>query len=81
MATRPLKILLQSDLESRGIPWTRQHTARKIKDGSFPPPDGKTSDAVTAPNFWFEETIDNYLRDRARKMKAAREAAAAEAAE
>lgn len=69
---RPLKVLLRRDLEDKGIPWSRQHIDRKIKGGQFPPPDGKTSDAPTAPNFWFERTIDNYLRGRARTLAAVR---------
>jgi hypothetical protein len=69
---RPLKVLLRRDLEDKGISWSRQHIGRKIKDGQFPPPDGKTSDAPTAPNFWFEETIDHYLRGRSRALAAAR---------
>jgi hypothetical protein len=69
---RPLKVLLRDDLSSKGIPWSRQHINRKIEDGTFPPPDGRTGDSPTAPRFWFEETIDNYLRDRAKKMKAMR---------
>ena len=63
---RPLKVLLRRDLEDKGISWSRQHIDRKIKDGTFPPPDGKTSDAPTAPNFWFEETIDAWLMARAK---------------
>lgn len=74
--TRPLKILLRADLSWKGIPWSRQHIKRKIENGTFPPPDGKTTDAQNAPDFWFEETIDNYLRGRAEKMKAARRQAA-----
>lgn len=77
--TNPLKILLYSDLSSRGIPWSRQHVNEKIKAGMFPPPDGRTTDSPMAPRFWFESTIDAYLRGRAKKMKAAREAAAREA--
>jgi len=69
--TRSLKILMHGDLSFKGIPWTRQHIKRKIDDGTFPPPDGRTTDAPTAPMFWFEETIDRYLLDRAKKMKVA----------
>jgi hypothetical protein len=62
--------------ERKGISWSRQHLDRKIKSGTFPPPDGKTSDSSTAPNFWFEHTIDRYLRERA-KAEQARKATAA----
>jgi hypothetical protein len=71
-ARRPLRVLLQRDLEDRGISWSRQHILRKIKAGEFPPPDGKTSDAPTAPNFWLETTIDGYLRGRVKALAALR---------
>jgi len=77
----PLRMLLRRDLKPmKGIPWSRQHIDRKIKDGSFPPPDGKTADAPTAPNFWFECTIDGYLRARAKALSARRKTAAEAAA-
>jgi hypothetical protein len=71
---QPLKALFFSDLSFKGIPWSRQHVNRKIQAGEFPPPDGRTTDAPMAPRFWFETTIDDYLRERARKLKAIREA-------
>jgi hypothetical protein len=67
---RTLRILTRRDLKERkGIPWSRQRIHEKIKLGEFPPPDGKTTDDPNAPNFWFEATIDGWLRERARKMK------------
>jgi hypothetical protein len=63
------KIFFQRDLRHKGITWTRQHTNRKVRAKEFPPPDGKTSDAPSAPNFWFEHTIDKYLRQRAAAMR------------
>ena len=69
-----LKILFQRDLHQKGITWVRQTVHRKIRAKEFPKPDGKTSDAPSAPNFWFEHTIDKYLRQRA---AATREQAAA----
>jgi predicted DNA-binding transcriptional regulator AlpA len=67
---RTLRMLLQRDLKERkGITWSRQHIDRKIRDGEFPLPDGKTSDAPTAPNFWFEHTIDGWLKARAAKAR------------
>ena len=69
-----LKMLLQRDLAQKGVSWSRQHINRKIRAGEFPPPDGKTSDAPTAPNWWFEHTIDKYLQKRAAAMRAARRA-------
>jgi hypothetical protein len=76
--SRSLRILMRRDLKERkGISWSRQHLDRKIKSGTFPPPDGKTSDSPTAPNFWFEHTIDRYLRERARAEQERKAAAAA----
>jgi hypothetical protein len=78
VVARPvLKVLLQRDLEFKGIPWCRQHILRKIKAGEFPPPDGKTSDAPLAPNFWFESTIDAYLRRRAAALREVQRASSA----
>jgi predicted DNA-binding transcriptional regulator AlpA len=74
MATR--RILLQQDLHpEKGIPWDRSSIWRKIKHGTFPPPDGKTTDSSTGKNFWYEHTIDKYLRDRVKKTRATRRAA------
>jgi hypothetical protein len=76
--TRSLRVLLFSDLSFKGIPYSRQHINRKIDDDTFPPPDGRLTDSPKAPRFWFEETIDNYLRERAKKTrttKVAKEAA------
>src|SRR5262249_12977478 len=69
-----LKMLLQRDLRQKGITWSRQHVNRKIRAKEFPPPDGKTGDAPSSPNWWWETTIDKYLRQRA---AATREQAAA----
>jgi hypothetical protein len=69
-----LRILFQRDFASKGITWSRQHIHRKVKAKEFPPPDGKTSDAPGAPNFWWESSIDKFLRNRAaarRKQAAA----------
>jgi hypothetical protein len=76
MARTPLRILMRRDLEERkGIRWSRQRLHEKIRNGEFPPPDGKTTDHPNAPNWWFETTIDRYLKARARKMDDARRAA------
>jgi hypothetical protein len=69
MSRPALKILLQRDLPQKGISWSRQHVNRKIRAKEFPPPDGKTSDAPSAPNFWFEHTIDKYLLKRAAALR------------
>jgi predicted DNA-binding transcriptional regulator AlpA len=75
MAAR--RVLLQEDLHpEKGIPWDRSSIWRKVKNGTFPPPDGKTTDSQAGKNFWYEVTIDRYLRDRVKKTQAARQAAA-----
>jgi hypothetical protein len=85
MTRTPLRMLVRRDLKERkGIRWSRQHIGRKIKSGEFPPPDGRTSDSPNAPPWWFETTIDGYLKERARKAMAQRQqkqAAATAAAE
>src|SRR5215831_8766562 len=65
-----LGILLQRDLgPRRGITYSRQTINRKVRKKEFPPPDGKTGDAPSSPNFWFDHTIDKYLRGRAAAMR------------
>jgi hypothetical protein len=77
-----LRILMRRDLrERKGITFSRQHIARLIGEGKFPPPDGKTSDSPTAPNWWFETTIDGYLKARAKALSARRKTAAEAVAE
>jgi hypothetical protein len=66
MSRPPVRILFQRDFApKKGITYSRQHVHRKVVAKEFPPPDGKTSDYPGAPNFWFETTIDKYLRQRA----------------
>src|SRR6516165_7845196 len=64
-----LRILFHRDFATKGITWSRQHVHRKIRAKEFPPPDGKTSDCPGAPNWWFEATVDKYLRSRAAAMR------------
>jgi hypothetical protein len=78
MPRAALKMLLRRDLPQKGISWSRQHINRKIAAKEFPPPDGRTSDAPTAPTFWFEHTIDRYLRRRAAAMREVRRASGSE---
>jgi prophage regulatory protein len=62
---RTLRMLVRSDLHKvKGIPYSRQHVDRLVRDGKFPPPDGKTADSKNAPNFWWETTIDKWLKNR-----------------
>jgi hypothetical protein len=65
------RIIFGRDLgPKKGLSWTRQHRNRKINNGSFPPPDGRVSDDPTSPPWWFEETIDGYLIERANALAA-----------
>jgi hypothetical protein len=34
----PRRILTQRDLQQKGVHFSRQHIARKVGDGTFPPP-------------------------------------------
>ena len=70
-----LKMLLRRDLPEKGITWSRQHINRKIRAKEFPPPDGKTSDAPSAPNWWWASTIDKYLLKRAAAFRETKRAA------
>jgi predicted DNA-binding transcriptional regulator AlpA len=77
---RTLRMITRRDLrERKGIPYSRQHISRLIDEGKFPPPDGKTADTPTAPNWWYEHTIDAWLRKRARGHKGRKAAAEATA--
>jgi hypothetical protein len=67
-----LRIVTGKDLrERKGISWSRQHRNRKIAAGEFPPPDGRTTDHPNSPPFWFESTVDKYLRRRAAVTRSA----------
>jgi len=67
-----LRILTGPDLrERKGIRYSRQHRNRKIKTGEFPPPDGRLTDHPQSPPFWFETTIDRYIRGRATALRRA----------
>jgi hypothetical protein len=62
---RTLRMLVRGDLHKvKGIPYSRQHIARLIKEHKFPKPDGRTADSPKAPNFWWETTIDRWLKNR-----------------
>jgi len=76
---RNLRILMRRDLrERKGIRYSRQHIDRLVKEGKFPPPDGKTADSPTAPNWWWETTIDRHLKAQAQALAAKRAEAAVE---
>jgi hypothetical protein len=59
-----MKVLSQRDLPSKGIPWSREHTRRKVKAGEFPAPFKLTSRGL---NYWDEAEIDEWLEQRANK--------------
>src|SRR5262249_46139473 len=70
------RVLLQEDLHpEKGIPWDRTSIWRKVKNGTFPPPDGKTTDQKQGKNFWYEATIGGYWRNGVKKTQATREVA------
>ena len=74
---RQLRILFQRDFATKGITWSRQHVHRKVQAKEFPPPDGKTSDQPTSPNWWWESTIDKYLLGRAAALRKSKRTGAA----
>jgi hypothetical protein len=37
-ANRPRRVLTQKGLRSKGLEYTRQHIAKKVRSGTFPPP-------------------------------------------
>ena len=74
---RTLRMLLRRDLPNKDISWSRQHINRKIRAKEFPPPDGKTSDQPTSPNWWWESTIDKYLLGRAAALRKSKRTGAA----
>jgi hypothetical protein len=55
-------IIFSRDLKRRkGITWSRQHVNRKIKNGTFPPPDGRVNpENPNSPPWWYETTLDGY---------------------
>jgi prophage regulatory protein len=65
-----MKVLAFRDLREKGIPFTRQHIHRLVRQGQFPRP----FKIGTKTNAWNDSEIDEYLKDRlARRdnMKAA----------
>lgn len=56
-----MKLLGFEDLRDKGIPYTRQHIHRLIRQGKFPPP-LKLVDGGN--NSWTEAEIDQYLEGR-----------------
>jgi predicted DNA-binding transcriptional regulator AlpA len=50
----------------KGVPYTRQHLRRKIKDGTWPAPVQLGDNAIA----WFEDEIDEHLRNLPRAVSA-----------
>jgi prophage regulatory protein len=53
-----MKMLSLRDLRDKGIPFTRQHIHKLIKQRKFPPP----VKLGAATNAWPEDEIDEYLK-------------------
>ena len=47
-ASGPRRVLTQKGLKAKGLTYFRQHTRRKINDGTFPPP-FQLPESVDAP--------------------------------
>jgi predicted DNA-binding transcriptional regulator AlpA len=56
-----MKVLSQRDLKDKGIPWSREHVRRKVKEGEVPPPFKLTE---KGRNVWDEEAVDAWLEER-----------------
>ena len=58
-------LLAFSDLQTKGIPFSRQHIFRLVKRGSFPAP----VKLGQGTNRWIESEIDDWLAARAAARK------------
>jgi prophage regulatory protein len=58
-----MRLLGYRDLKSKGIPWSRMHVNRLIKQGKFPKP----FKLGTGTNSWTEEEIDRFIETRIAK--------------
>ena len=56
-----MKLLSREDLRARGIRWSRQHLARKVKAREFPQP----VKIGAGTNTWLEFEIDAWIEARA----------------
>jgi prophage regulatory protein len=66
-----MRVLVYRDLRTKkGIPFSRQHIARKINNGTFPKP-FKLGEGDKALSTWLEIEIDRWIRQRAAERKAA----------
>jgi len=63
------KLLNRADLIQRGIKWSREHLRRQVLAGKFPAPI-RLVDGKSAPLYWFEGDIDQFIETRVRKAKA-----------
>jgi prophage regulatory protein len=55
-----MKFIGYRDFKSKGIPWSRMHVFRKIRQGQFPKP----VKLGAQTNAWPESEIDQWLADR-----------------
>jgi len=62
-----MKLLGFHDLRGKGIPFSRQHIFRLVRDKKFPRP-GKIGDRTNA---WLESQIDEYIESKFTEVKTA----------
>jgi prophage regulatory protein len=55
-----MRMLSTADLKDKGIPWSRQHISRLVKQRKFPAPVKIGANT----NGWLESEIDAYLKAR-----------------
>jgi prophage regulatory protein len=68
----PESVLTFQDLKERKRwPYTRQHTARMVKEGRFPRPFKMESGGI---NLWLESEIDAWFAERAKQARGIRPA-------
>jgi len=66
-----MKVLTRDELRRlKGIPWGRQHLARKVQANEFPRP-FKLGNGAQAWNVWLETEIDAWIAQRAAERNAA----------
>jgi prophage regulatory protein len=61
-----MRMLSTADLKGKGIPWSRQHIFRLVKQHKFPAPVKIGANT----NAWLETEIDAYLKARVEQRDA-----------
>ena len=56
-----MRVLVHKQLKDKGIPWCREHVARKVKAREFPQPISLSAHRIA----WLETEIDAWLEARA----------------